>query len=296
MTEIEWGAKIYLEMWLGGMAAGAYFSAFLFERFTGETNKRLLRMATFMAIPLIAAALLLALLDLANMFNFWRILVAVEPLSPVWVGVWLLQPFIGIAMIMAVLWIVENRRAERASPNLRRMIDVLSWINFVVAGVLMAYSGVLLSGSNVPAWASTPLLSPVFVAGGAATGVALLVFTALTYRGNWEIPSQMVSRLAGVLPVLIVILLALLGGYFFLLGGSPMAGTDEALKVITTGSLAIPFWIMLAAFLVSIGLVVAARGKEIEKAAVRSSLILSSVCVILGGLLLRAIIILGGQL
>lgn len=296
MTEIEWGYKIYLEMWLGGMAGGAYFSAFLFERFTGETNKPLLRMATFLAIPLIVAALILALLDLTNMFNFWRILVAFAPLSPVWVGVWLLQPFVGIAMIMAALWIVEDRMAERASPNLRRMIDVLGWVNFVVAGVLMAYSGVLLSGTNVPAWASTPVLSPVFVAGGVATGVALLVFTALAYRGKWGIQSQMVSRLAGVLPVLIIILLALLGGYLVLLSSSPMLGTDEALDIMTTGELAIPFWIMIAAFMVSIGLVIAARGKEIEKTAVRSSLILSSVCVILGGLLLRAVIILGGQM
>ncbi|MDO8716175.1 MAG: NrfD/PsrC family molybdoenzyme membrane anchor subunit [Dehalococcoidales bacterium] len=296
MSELEWGSKIYLEMWLGGMAGGAYFSAFLFERFTGETDKRLLRMATFLAIPLIAAALLLALLDLANMFNFWRILVAFQPLSPVWVGVWLLQPFIGIAVIMAVLWIVENRMAERASLNLRRIIDVLSWINFVVAGVLMAYSGVLLSGTNVPEWASTPLLSPVFVAVGVSTGVALLVFTALAYRGKWEIQSQMVSRLAGILPVLMVIQLALLGGYLFMLSGSPMLGTDEALNIITTGSLAIPFWISVAAFLVSIGLIVSTRGKEIKKTAVRSSIILSSVCVILGGLLLRAIIIISGQM
>lgn len=296
MTDIEWGSKIYLEMWLGGMAGGAYFSAFLFERFTGEANKPLLRMATFLAIPLIAATLLLALLDLTNMFNFWRILVTVQPLSVVWDGVWLLQPFIGISMIMAVLWIVENRRAERASPNLRRMVDVLSWINLVVAGVLMAYSGTLLSATNVPAWGSSPILSSLFVACGVVTGVALLVFTGLAYRGKWEIQSQMVSRLAGVLPFLIVILLALLGGYIFLLGGSPMEGTDEALKVITTGSLAIPFWIMLAVFLVSLGLIVAARGKEIQKAAVRNGIILSSVCVILGGLLLRAVIILGGQL
>ena len=293
---IDCGYHIWLEMWLAGMAGGAYFSAFLAERFGGIANKQLLRLAIFLGIPMVMIALLLSLLDLGEPFRFWHLLVKFMPLSPLSMGVWILQAFVGINVLMAVLFIAENRMAERAPRNLGRMIDALSWTNLVFAVVLITYSGLLLSATNKPLWASTGLLPPIFVASAVATGVAILTFTALTYHGAWEIPGQIVSRLIGALPVVIVIQLALLAVYIILLGASPMSGTGEALKVITTGSLAVLFWIMLAALLVPIGLIVATRGKEIEAKAVRNSLIASSVCVILGNLILRAVIVIGGQI
>ena len=59
-----WEYQIWLEMWLGGMAGGAFFSAFLFELFSGGDNKQLLRPAAFLSVPLVAIALVLSLLDL----------------------------------------------------------------------------------------------------------------------------------------------------------------------------------------------------------------------------------------
>ena len=293
MTDL-WGYHIWLEMWLGDMAGGAYFSAFLFERFTG--NKQLLRPATFLAIPLVVAALVLSLIDLGEPIRFWHMLVSVKPLSPLWLGTFLSQSFVGIAVIMAILWIIESRMAEQAGRNLRRVIAALSWINVIFAGSLMAYSGVLMSSTNIPLWAGTDLLPSMLVASAVATGIAILVFSSLIYRSAWQIQGKTLSLLAGVIPLVLIIQLVLVGTFIALAGSSSTKGAGEAVKALTTGSLAIPFWITLAAFLVSIGLVAAVRGKDIEKKAVRSSLILSSVCVILGGLLIRAVIVIGGQL
>ena len=289
-----WEYQIWLEMWLGGMAGGAYFSAFLFERFTG--NKQLLRPATFLAIPLVVAALVLSLIDLGEPMRFWHMLVMVMPLSPLWLGAFLLQPFVGIAVIMALLWIIEGRMAEEKGKGLRTVISILGWINFLFSAVLICYSGVLLSATNVPLWAGTDLLPSMFVVSAVATGIAIMIFSSLIYRGAWQIKGNTISRLAGALPIVLIIQIVLVGAFIALAGSSSTEGAGEAVKTLTTGSLAIPFWITLAAFLVSTGLVVAARGKDIEKKAVRSSIVLSAVCVILGSLLLRAVIVIGGQI
>jgi len=291
-----WEYQIWLEMWLGGMAGGAFLSAFLFERFSGGDNKQLLRPAAFLSVPLVAIALILSLLDLGEPLRFWHMLVVVKPLSPIWIGASLLVPFAGICFLMVILWIIEGRMTEEKGKGLRAVIGILGWINLLVSAVLISYSGVLLSSTNVPLWAGTDLLSPMFVVSAVATGIAIMLFSSLIYRGAWQIQGKTVSRLAAALPIILIIQLVLVGAFIALAGSSSTEGAGEAVKTLTTGSLAIPFWVILAAFLVSVGLVAAARGKDIEKKAVRSSIVLSAVCVILGSLLLRAVIVIGGQL
>ena len=53
---------------------------------------------------------------------------------------------------------------------------------------------------------------------------------------------------------------------------------------------------MLVALLIPLGLEITNWGKEIENKAVWRALVASSVCVVLGGLVLRAVIVVGGQL
>ena len=301
MTHLEWGYKIWMEMWLGGMAAGAFFSAFLFERFSGDNSKRLLRLATLVSIPLVAVTLLLALLDLGKPLWFWHLFYyppngfTFRPVSPLWIGVWVLQIFVGLNTIMAILYLVESRKGEGESGSLRRVIGILSWINVVVAGVLMSYTGTLIASTNNQLWTAGPLLPPIFVATGVVSGLALLIVIALAYRGSWKVQSQIADRLAGAIPIVVVILLVLLGAQFYLVNGSDMEGAALQLQVLYKGSLAIPFWAMVGAFLVSIVTLITTRGKEIEAKAIRNSILLSSVSLLAASLVLRAVIVVGGQ-
>jgi len=76
-----------------------------------------------------------------------------------------------------------------------------------------------------------------------------------------------------------------------------MAGAGEALGLLTKGVLAAPFWvgIVLLAMLIPLGLEIKNWGKEIETKGVLRAIIATSACVILGGLVLRAVIVIGGQ-
>lgn len=315
---ITWGAPIYVYLWLAGMAGGAYFAAFLADRFTGGGNRQLLRLATYLGIPLAVIGVILLVVELGHPLRFWHLLATFSLTSPMSMGTWILLVWVFAAVIMAILWWSEQFLSEEATRNLRQITGPLAWIALLFSALLMAYTGVLLAVSTQPLWASTALLPALFVASAASTGVAILIITALiataitkggwtelklainqlTGSTDWAIPNRAVERLAEAGAVVIVIELAALIGYAIWLSTSAMVGAGEALKLLTTGSLAVPFWIgvVLLALLIPLGLDVVTWGKRIETKVVSRAIVLSSVCVIAGGLILRAVITIGGQI
>jgi len=303
---------------MAGIAGGAYFAAFLAERFGGVVDRKLLRLATYVGIPLAIIGVLLLVVDLGQPFRFWHLFARFKVISPMSMGTWILLAWVGIAIIMVILWWIEKRRTEEAGRTLRRATGFLAGVNLVLAVLLMAYTGVLLAVSNQPLWAGTVLLPSLFVASAISTGVAILIIAALTANAiskgslaelklainqlfgstDWTIPNRTVARLAEADVIVILVELVALIGYAIWLGASSLAGTGEALRLLTTGVLAAPFWvgIVLLALLVPLGLEVASWGKEIETKVVWRTVIASSTCVVLGGLILRAVITIGGQL
>ena len=315
---MDWSTPIWIYLWMAGMAGGAYFAAFLAECFTGEADKRLLRLATYVGIPLAVIGVLLLVVDLGSPLRFWHLFTQFKVMSPMSMGTWILLLWVGIAIIMAILWQAENRLTEQVARKMRQTTEALARANFVFSVLLIAYTGVLLAVSNQPLWAGTVLLPSIFVASAISTGVAVVIITALiataitkgghaelklaikqfTGSTDWAIPNRTVVRLAEADVIVILIELVVLIVYAIQLGVSAMAGTGEALRLLTTGVIAAPFWVgvVLLALLIPLALDIANWGKELETKGVWRAIIASSMCVILGGLILRAVITIGGQL
>jgi formate-dependent nitrite reductase membrane component NrfD len=98
--------------------------------------------------------------------------------------------------------------------------------------------------------------------------------------------------------VVIVIEMAILIGFAIWSGVSSMGGATEGLKILTIGALAPAFWVgvVLLALLIPLGLELRNWGKEIRGRATWLAVVVPSVCVLLGGLILRAVIVVGGQM
>ena len=309
---MAWSAPIWIYLWLAGMAGGAYFAAFLVDRFTGGQNKPLLKMATWLAIPLAVVGVLLLIIDLGQPLRFWHLLVAFEVGSPLSMGTWILMGWVIIAVVMVVLWWLENRLSEETGRSLRRLTGFLGWIDVVLAVLLITYTGVLLAVSSQSLWAGTVLLPALFVASAISTGIAVLVIAVMATKvaelkvavnqlfgsADWSISNKIVTRLAEADAIVIIVELVALIGYAIWLAASSMAGAGDALGVLTTGTLAAPFWlgVVLLALLIPLGLDYASLGKGLETKRVWLTLLMSSTCVILGGLVLRAVITIGGQM
>jgi formate-dependent nitrite reductase membrane component NrfD len=315
---MAWGAPIWIYLWMAGMAGGAYFAAFLAERLTGAADKKLLRLAAYVGVPLAVVGVLLLVVDLGQPIRFWHLFTQFKVGSPMSMGTWTLLIWVAIAIIMIIFWWIENRLTEEVAGSLRKLTRYLSYANVVLSVLLIAYTGVLLSVSNQPLWSSTVLIPFLFVASAISTGVALLILAAIACNTiskgrlielrmaanqlfgstDWTIPNKTIERLAEADVAVIVIELIALVVYAIWLAVSSMAGAGEALALLTTGVLAAPFWVgvVLLALLIPLGLDITNWGKEITNKSVMRAVITSSTCAILGGLVLRAIITIGGQL
>ena len=175
---ITWGAPIWLYLWLAGMAGGAYFGAFLAE-IRSTTRKGLLRLATYLGIPLAVVGVTLLIIDLGEPLRFWHLITNLSFTSPMSMGTWILALWVSIAVILVIAWWIEDHRPTMFKAWIRRLVNVLTWADLIFSIMLMSYTGVLLATSNQPMWAGTLLLPSLFVTSAVSTGIAILVFTIL---------------------------------------------------------------------------------------------------------------------
>jgi len=311
---MAWNAAIYVYLWLAGMAGGAYFVAFIADRFTGGGNRQLFRLATYLGIPMAVIGVILLIVDLGRPVRFWHLLTEFKVSSPMSMGTWILFAWVLIAVVLAVIWWSERFFDKGMPRNLQRLTSFLGGINVIFAVLLMTYTGVLLAVSNQSLWAGSVLLPSLFVASAISTGIAIIILGAMitnastearlalnqcSRASDWTISNKTIVRLAEVDAGVIVIELLALVGYAVWLANSSLAGASEGLSILLTGSLAAPFWIgvVLLALLIPLWLDVANWGKQIgSNKRVAMVIASSSLCVIIGGLILRAVITIGGQL
>ena len=318
LGEMSWNIPLWFDIWLAGMAGGAYLVAFLADRYSGGAHKNLFRLAVYTGVPLAIIGVLLLVIDLGTPIWFWHLFTSFLPVAVMSMGTWILMAFLIIAFIMMILWVIEGdakRNADKYSagmPNMVRKISgFLGWINLILAVLLITYPGALLAATSQPIWSSTFLLPALFVASAAATGVALLILMAMVMNAvnnssssalnstvkwlfgsaGWQTSRETIVKFSKALLGIIIVEVLLLAGYAIWLGLTGTAGR-EALSLLTKGTLALPFWIVMVGIGLIIPLVLLLANRE------KATLIVttSASCVLLGGLALRAIMIVGGQL
>ncbi|MCJ7472813.1 MAG: polysulfide reductase NrfD, partial [Actinobacteria bacterium] len=267
------------------------------ERFGKHTDHRLLHTALYFGIPAALGGVIFLLTDLSYPLRFWHLFVFINFTSPMSIGSWLLILWTAIGVLIVFLWHTRNRIPIKP-VILNRIMNYLHWAGFFASLILMSYTGVLLAASNQPLWSSTVLLPPLFVVSAISTGAAILILLSVV-TGIWKIYGETIQRMVQVDVIVIVVELVILFAYLFLLSRSGIPGANESMSQLTTGELAVPFWfgVVLLAILLPFALNVFNWGKKVgERKIVFVSLIASSVCVIFGGLILRTVIVIGGQI
>jgi polysulfide reductase chain C len=300
------------------MAGGAYLVAFLADRYSGGAHKNLFRLAVYTGVPLAIIGVLLLVIDLGTPIWFWHLFTSFLPVAVMSMGTWILVAFLIVAFVMMIMWVIEGdatRNAGAYSGNMsgmsRRISGFLSWINVIFAVLLISYPGVLLASTSQPIWFNTLLMPALFVASAAGTGVALLMLMALLMNAvnkssssmlnstvkwlfgstGWQISRETMGQLSKALLGMIIVEALVLVGYIIWLAVTGTSGV-EALSLLTTGTLAIPFWVVI----VGIGLIIPLMLLLTKRAKATLFVTTSASCVLLGGLALRAIMIVGGQL
>lgn len=174
----DWNWLIVLYFFVGGIAAGAYFSAALLELVGEPQDLAAVRVAHLIAFPLAAICGLLLATDLGRPERFWHMIVQSEtarPMlkwwSPMSLGSWALLVFSGMAFLSFIDALVERGRG-RAFLHGGTFGKLWALAGSLVGFFFASYTGVLLSNSNFSVWMNSTWIGALFMASAASTGLA----------------------------------------------------------------------------------------------------------------------------
>jgi polysulfide reductase chain C len=282
MQEHHWGWLIAIYLFLGGMGAGSFLMAAVFEltgiRYQHDYSPTCMAGAGVSG-PLLLIGTLLLIFDLgAGMRQPWRIPMMFTNFSSVmtW-GIWILTLFLPICFLYGLLELMHNQpgillwvrkrlrrlahrfrflprlwrllpRPLRTVPETlpyRRIKRVLCSVGCVLAVSTAVYTGVLLSVVKaVPLW-NTPVLPVLFLVSAISTGMGLSFDLAATLA----VPE--IHRRYAAMPLvhmlfigLEVMLLALLMIVSLNKGGE----AAQSARLILMGNRSVIFWVVVIGF------------------------------------------------
>src|SRR5579859_3890905 len=183
----HWQWEIVLYFFLGGIAAGAYTLATIAEVFGDRRHRPIVRAGRYIALPCLLISPVLLIKDLGMPRRFFHMLRIVKLKSPMSLGTWGLLAFSGFAGLSAVAELAAQGFGRGGWPA--RLAGRLPRRGLGCAGSFFAlfvggYTGVLLSATTVPLWAKNKyLLGPTFISSALSTGAAAITL-ALAATGQ----------------------------------------------------------------------------------------------------------------
>ncbi len=296
----HWGWYIVLYFFLGGLSAGTYFAATMLLMAGDRRDHDAVRLGYLLSFPLLLVCAVLLILDLGVPSRFWHMVVQskdvpepmFKPWSPISLGTWILTVF-GLFSAMAFLReLVDTGRirqpralrvAEWMRARPRPLILVWYAAGTVCAFALAGYTGVLVTATTIPVWQNARLLGALFLASAASTSYALLLLLLL--RRGVEPSHATVRKLARadrfsmVVELLTLVLLVVLLGRFA--------------EPLIAGGFGVLFWLGVVGLGLLFPLVLhrrAVRGWDSHRRE-----LVAAVCVLVGGLVLRFVVVMSPQ-
>ncbi len=285
----EWQIPVYL--FLGGLVAGMMVISGYFL-LTGRHKRT--RCACFMlpslSLILLSLGMFALFLDLEHKLYFWRLYTTFEILSPMSWGSWIL--LLVYPAILANLLLRLPAPLEVALPRLQRVSDQLvehpmfvKWVggvNMILGSLLGVYTGILISTLAArPLWNSA-LLGPIFLLSGMSAAAAFVHMIAR------EVEERELLAKAdnGFLMAELIFIALFVGGL-----ATSTQVHQQAAGLLLGGPYTAVFWV----FVVGLGIVFPL---VIQLLAVNHKMQhtpVAPILVMLGGLLLRFVIVSAGQ-
>ncbi|WP_048600329.1 NrfD/PsrC family molybdoenzyme membrane anchor subunit [Rubeoparvulum massiliense] len=246
---MAWGTMIAIYLFLAGLSAGAFVTAFYVSRKYPE-KKALVTAGRYLAPVLLAIGLLLLIVDaeagLKHPLRF--IYLFVNWGSMMTIGTAILSVFIMITFFVALLNFLK-----KAIP---------AWLEYI--GVAFAvgtamYTGFLIGVVNtVPLW-NTSILPILFAVSAASTGMAITVFTGLLMDRTAMNGTVQMKRIHFWLIAIEILLLFTM----FYITSSVSTVASESVRSLLSGEFSMLFW----GGLMIVGLIIplAVEGMELMK-------------------------------
>jgi formate-dependent nitrite reductase membrane component NrfD len=194
----HWAWWIILYFFVGGIAGTAFLLASLLHLVGRPADRPVVRLGYYLAFVGVLVSGFLLTIDLTRPLRFWHMLIEsntgrlmFKSWVPMSVGSWGLLLF-GLFSFLAALSALSEERTNIGllqSPPVRFLRRRGPSMAIAVLGsgfglFLAGYTGVLLAVTNRPIWADSNLLGLLFIVSGASTGAAALILLAIWRRAG----------------------------------------------------------------------------------------------------------------
>ncbi|MFC1803710.1 NrfD/PsrC family molybdoenzyme membrane anchor subunit [Thermoproteota archaeon] len=299
MSEFTWGVILAGYLFLGGLSGGAYIIGAIADLMKKDEYAVLSKSGILASFVSIILGLVLLVLDLKR-FEVAPLVILHAythfPESIMSIGTWIITAFTIVSFVTVLLWYLHG------SVLIRKAVEV---IGIVLGLATAAYTGILLSfARGVPFWGSS-FLPWLFVLSGILTGLAIAVILIpigaefmprilSDFKTMWSTTTQYArlieytDRYAQVIITLETLVMLL---YFV---------TTPTTNIVWGGSaISMYFYAyILLALLLPLGISVY-NLRLVEKRQYRTMIyltLIASMLVLIGGFLLRYIVLIGGQM
>jgi formate-dependent nitrite reductase membrane component NrfD len=285
LQSAHWPFLIDVYFFLGGLAGGAFVIATVAMLVDSARYRDVTRVGYYLALLALLPCPIILIVDLGVPSRFMNMVLTFNPLSPMSMGAWALLGFSAAAGLAALLTLLE----DTSSRNLSGPKLVVGIVGGFFAFFLAAYPGVLLGATARPMWIHGHALGALFLAVGASSGAAAigLILAALGRRSR-----DGVARVGTATVLALLIQLLAVAVFVWSVQSSGSAQALKALSLITSGPYSALFWGGAIAAGSVLPLLLGLIGLKWPSAGLTA---VASVLVLVGGFLVKTVIMAAGQ-
>ncbi len=311
MHELTWGLPVVAYLFMAGLGAGALTTSASVLLRGGSPGKYfdVARYGAFIApIPVALGSALLVFelgsFQAGHWFRFLNLYKVIN-LSPMSIGTWLLTAFLIISVVYAYTYLSRSARPGDALDMLRRLS---AWVGIPLGIGVAVYTGVLLGALPARPFWNSPVLAMLFLLSSISTGIAAIILVrALLNRKQQSDTEEHNYHETGYLlsaTDTLLIGLELLALFLFLMYAHLTIGNAKAAiaVIMAGGELTTLFWLwvvvvgLLVPALIELALIVPRIVYQKAYRSYRAVDILVPVTVLVGGFMLRYVVLIAGQI
>jgi formate-dependent nitrite reductase membrane component NrfD len=290
IKKAHWQWEIVLYFFIGGISGASYAIATVARWFGGERGEDIARAGHYLSFIGVIPSTAFLIMDLKRPERFHHMLRVLKLRSPMSIGSWVLMVFGGLSTLVASIQAARDGEFGRSSA-ISRLLLALPSRAIEAAGLLPAlafagYTGVLLAATAVPLWTKRHLLmGPLFVASAFSNATAAIaLWLALRERPD----KTALERLEKLESLALIAELALLVSIKRQVG--PV--TARPLEHGRTGLLH-SYGVLVGG--IGVPLLLQAKTVVLGKPPARTMVLVASALVLVGGLVFRYVMVIGGH-
>lgn len=304
LKSADWPLLIDLYFFLGGIAGGAFVIATIAHLFGGKKNREVVKIGYYLALLALIPGPIFLIVDLGMPSRFLHMLMVpkpaltigmdainlgsihIKPFSPMNLGSWALTGLGLFAFLAALSVFLEDAKPGRDLSSFRTTVGVIGgFFGFFLA----AYPGVLLGATARPLFQNGKFLGALFLAVGATTGAAAIALI-LSLLGH-EVKGSLARVRQAIIPALLL-QAATLVLFILAVNMSGAEGAAQSLALLLSGPYSLTFWVGAVVIGLIIPFILEVAGRQAAKPGLVA---ISAILILVGGFLVKYVIIAAGQ-